>query len=180
MKRAVIMITLAACLTIVLAGGVVRAQSTSPTEIDDEHQARIVANCVSAKQAIRQVQRYDAGLRVNHGQVYEALSARLMSRFNTRVDSNGFNTRSLRAVTEFFDKSLDEFRTAYQVYARSLSSALAVDCAKDPVVFYNAVSEAADARETVHTSVQKLNDTITEYRSAFDAFKTAFIERTAL
>lgn len=180
MKRQLTILSIASFLVVVFAG-VSYAQSTDKSnELDGDHLARISTNCISAKQAIRQVQRYDAGLRVNHGQAYEALTTRLMSRFNARVDSNGFNTRSLRAVTDFFNTTLGEFRESYRAYAAALSDALAVDCTNNPADFYTAVSAAAIAREDVHTSVSKLNDTIGEYHSAFDAFKTAFIERSSL
>lgn len=145
--------------------------------LSDDQKSHISSSCVSAKEAIRRLQTSDALLRVNRGQIYESLNTRLMLRFNTHAESKGYTTRSLVAVTDFYINALSDFRAIYQDYAKKLETSLATDCIKDQEKFLQSVLDARMAREKLHTSTQKINQTLGEYRSAFDAFVMTFNEK---
>lgn len=145
--------------------------------MSDDQKSRIATSCTTAKEAIRRLQTADALLRVNRGQVYESLNTRLMLRFNARVENSGYNARSLIAVTDFYANTLNDFRTNYIEYTKKLDTVLAIDCTKDQEKFYTSIVDARIAREKLHSSVQKINQTIGEYKSAFSAFVITFNEK---
>lgn len=139
---------------------------------------QIKASCLSAKDTIAQLHANDALLRVNRGQMYESMGTKLMTRFNDRVDSNHLNSKYLVSVTQDYNTALTTFRNDYQVYEESLSSALKIDCTKEPVSFYDAVADARTKRAQVHTDVTKLHQHIDQYKSAFDEFVTGLMNFT--
>jgi len=151
--------------------GIAGAQSQTITV---DHIARIRSNCLTAKNTIAQLDASDALLRVNRGQLYESLASRLMINFNSRVENNGYNAKSLIAVTEFYSQVLEGFRDSYQGYSEQLSATLKIDCIKEPVKFYNSALEARDKRKQVNAYIVRLAQNISEYRSAFDAFVINF------
>ena len=113
-------------------------------------------------------------LRINRGQLYEYMTTKLMSRFNNRVDNNHLNSKSLVAVTDFYDNLLNTFRADYQSYGEQLDKASKIDCVEDPVGFYRATLSARDKREQVHNDIIRIHQNIGEYKSAFDAFVINF------
>lgn len=143
--------------------------------LSDDHKDRIRTNCVSAKNTLTQLHVSDALLRVNRGQIYESMTTKLMSRFNSRVDSNRANAKDLTATTNNYAAALTKFRTDYQSYEEQLSLALRIDCTKDPENFYNAVASARVKRTQVHNDVVILHQYIDEYKSTFETFATTFL-----
>jgi hypothetical protein len=151
--------------------GMAHAQSVP---VSDEQIVRIRASCVSAKNTLNQLHASDALLRVNRGQLYESMSSKIMTRFNSRAQSNRYNVDNLVTVTQSYGTQLATFRVDYQAYEEQLSTALHTDCIKEPVAFYDAVASARAKRTQVHVDVIKLHQYIDEYQSNFDDFVTAF------
>jgi len=167
---------LVVCLLMaVISSGVsliyVSAQSVSMT---DQQIDKIRTNCVSAKNTLNQLHASDALLRVNRGQIYESMSTKLMNRFNSRVANNSFNNNNLTIVTASYESTLDTFRSDYIAYEERLSSTLAIDCSKQPVAFYDAISSARTERNKVHTDILKLNSYIDQYQLAVAQFEKDF------
>lgn len=154
---------------------VVRAQETST--LDDAHIERIRTNCVEAQTKLTRLHAADALLRVNRGQLYEQILTKLMSPFNSRVALNNLNSTELVSVAATYQTQLMGFRTTYQQYEEALSEALKINCADQPVAFYDKVAIARDKRKKVHDSTSKLKQSIETYRSSFSAFRTAFLEK---
>lgn len=157
----------------VILGGVlllsnVHAQNASVTNQQIEV---IRSNCASAKNTLNQLHASDALLRVNRGQIYESMLTKLMDRFNGRVENNSFSNTDLVHVSTNYELALDIFRSDYKVYEERLSSALAIDCSKQPVAFYDAVILARVERDKVHSDVLKLNQYIDQYQSAVNQFE---------
>lgn len=171
----------AAVLTIFLSlGGVVfgvssivHAQSSVMTEA---HIERIRANCVDAQSQLMQLHATDALLRVNRGQLYEQISTRLMSPFNSRVVLNKFDGTTLVSITSTYDQQLDEFRSDYQQYEEAMSALLRINCMDEPVTFYDGVADTRAKRQKVHESTVKLQQSIKAYQAEFDTFRKKFIE----
>ncbi len=154
---------------------IVTAQDSSMT---DAQISQIKASCLTAKDTMAQLHANDALLRVNRGQMYESMTTKLMTPFNDRVNNNHLNSKYLVAVTQSYNDALTTFRNDYIIYEESLSSALKIDCTKEPVSFYDAVADARTKRAQVHTDVLKLHQYIDQYKSTFEEFVTGLMNFT--
>jgi hypothetical protein len=165
--------SLAVCLVlaVVLSGASLLNVFAQSDSITDQQIELIRTNCVSVKNTLNQLHVSDALLRVNRGQIYESMSTKLMERFNSRVANNNLNNASLVSVTTSYGLMLDTFRSDYITYEEKLSSAIGIDCSKQPVAFYDAISVARTERSQVHADVIKLNQYINQYQSALSQFE---------
>lgn len=153
---------------------VVGAQTFAVTQLSEEQKTQIKDNCVAVKSTLNQLHASDALLRVNRGQIYESVGAKLMNRFNGRLSSNGLDIKGLSLVSTNYQTALSNFRSDYQSYERQLSTAIAIDCTKDPQAFHLALEDARAKRKVVHDDVVKLHRYIDDYRSAVNDFKLNF------
>ena len=160
----------AALLLPVLAFRDVNAQQA----LTEEQLQRISANCQAAKTTLNQLHASDALLRVNRGQIYESMSAKLMDNFNNRLTSNSLDAKGLVAVTTSYKNALATFRLDYQAYERQLAAAIKVDCDKEPAQFHAAVEDAREKRSKVHTDVVRLHQYIDDYRTTVNDFYLNF------
>jgi hypothetical protein len=145
--------------------------STSAQSILSEEQLQKISNnCVSIKNTLNQLHASDALLRVNRGQVYEAMATKLMDRFNSRLTSNDLDAVGTTAVTNSYRTALNTFRTDYQSYERQLSATIKIDCTQKPSEFHAAIENAREKREVVHKDVIRLHQYIDDYRSAVNDF----------
>lgn len=145
------------------------AQSTPMTE---DQMNRIRTNCVSTKNTLTQLHASDALLRVNRGQIYLSMTTKLMNRFNTRANNNSADVKDLTGVTSSYESTLLNFQNDYKAYEEQLSSVLKIDCSKEPVAFYDAVTRARTKRAQVHNDVLALHQYIDTYKTTFDTFVT--------
>lgn len=145
----------------------VRAQSAPMTE---DHIQRIRTNCIDAQSVLTQLHASDALLRVNRGQLYESISTKLMAPFNSRVALNKFDGSKLFAQSTNYEQQLNEFRSNYKDYDEAMTRTLRINCANEPVAFYDSVGEARSKRQLVHQSVIKLQESIQNYKTEFEAF----------
>lgn len=143
------------------------AQSAPLTADQIEH---IKSNCTSIKSTLNQLHASDALLRVNRGQVYESMASKLMDPFNSRLSNNRFDSKATSVVTASYRTALDTFRTDYKNYEEKLSSAINIDCVKQPEAFYASTEEARILRAKVHDDVLKLYRYMDDYRSAVGDF----------
>lgn len=132
---------------------------------------RIRENCLSTKATLNQLHASDALLRVNRGQIYESMSIKLMSQFNSRIANNKMKNDKLVSATNKYNLVLDNFRSDYITYEEQLSSAINVDCLKQPVSFYDAVASANNNRKKVHGDIVELNKIIDQYYDALSQFE---------
>ncbi len=153
-------------VTLALASGA-QAQQTS---LSDAQRNRIRQSCSEIKTNLNQLHASDALLRVNRGQVYEALASKLMDRFNARLNSNRLDAKAMETVTANYRKRLTEFREHYITYEQKLSEAIRIDCRADPARFYTTVEAARSARLQVHADVQALHASIDDYRNSVGDF----------
>ena len=149
------------------------AQSPPMTEARIE---RIRANCVEAQSTLTQLHASDALLRVNRGQLYESISTKLMNPFNARITSNKLDVTALGTITASFEQRLNEFRANYKQYEEAMTKTLRMNCTNQPVAFYDSVADTRAKRQQVYLSNQALQDTIGQYKLAFDAFKQKFLQ----
>lgn len=142
--------------------------------LTDQQLRQISANCLSIKNILNQLHANDALLRVNRGQIYEAMSTKLMDRFNARLNSNKLDSTGTQAVTNSYRSALAAFRSDYQAYERQLSAAISVDCDQHPADFHAAIEDARTKRSKVHSDVLRLHQYIDDYRSAVNDFLINF------
>lgn len=168
--------TLATCLLIaVLAAVFPIAKAFAVDEDMSEQQiVQIRSNCSSVKNTLNQLHNSDALLRVNMGQAYESMLTKMMKKFESRVDSNGYSNKDLSRKSYDYEMALDTFRSNYIKYEQQLSSAIGIDCSKQPVAFYDAVSLARSYRKQVHADVLVLNSYLDQYQAAVDHFENEY------
>lgn len=145
--------------------------------VTDAQINRIKSNCLSAKNTLNQLHASDALLRVNRGQIYLSMTTKLMTRFNTRAESNGVTAKDLITVTNNYNNAVNTFTADYKSYEEQLSLALRIDCTKEPVTFYDAVASARTKRTQVHSGVIVLHQLIDEYKATFDSFSADFLQQ---
>lgn len=136
--------------------------------------ALIKRNCQSSKVTLERLHASDALLRVNRGQVYEALATRLMDNFNTRLSGNGLDNRAMTTITNSYKSALNDFRSDYKSYEEKLSQAIKIDCDKKPSEYHYALEDARVARKKIHQQVTKLHRFVDDYRTSIDDFMINF------
>lgn len=149
------------------------AQNTPMTEA---HIERIRANCIEAQSSLTQLHRNDAGLRVNRGQLYEAISTKLMTPLNTRIVSSKLDGATLVLATTLYEQRLNEFRSNYTQYEESMAKTLRINCINQPVAFYDSVAESRTKRQLVYASDQAIQGSIQQYGDAFGVFKQKILQ----
>jgi hypothetical protein len=152
-------------LLVSLGGSSARAEDLTPDQT-----AQVKANCVSIKNSLSQLHASDALLRVNRGQVYEAMASKLMDNFNSRLALNSLDNKAMTTVTSSYRNALNNFRVNYIAYEQKVSAAIRIDCSSQPNSFHNTVQEARKLRATVHSDVLKLHRIIDDYRSSVGDF----------
>lgn len=167
MKR---FLALASIIGLALIGTHVAAQSQSSSLMTEAHIERIRSYCVEAQTTLSQLHASDALLRVNRGRLYESISTKLMTPFNSRVVLNNMDSLGLPGITSRYDQELAGFRQNYQVYEEAMSRTLKIDCTKQPVAFYDSVAETRTKRQQTHQSIVKLHQTIQDYKAEFEVF----------
>lgn len=164
------------CLSAIIAtSGVVFGLASAQTALSDDQIKQITGSCLSTKNTLNQLHASDALLRVNRGQIYESIYAKLMSRFSTRVLNNKLDNSNLALSANEFSTTLNTFRSDYIAYEGQLTKTIEIDCIKSPVQFYEATTLSRTKREIVHSDIVKLNQQIDSYRLAVDQFEATLL-----
>lgn len=153
-----------AALTIFVGSVPIARVSASDSSISDAQIELVKSNCATIKNTLNQLHASDGLLRVNRGQIYESMLTKLMDRFNSRLASNNFDNVSMVSTAGQYKNALNNFRSDYKVYEEQLSATLTIDCAKQPVEFYNAIASARGRRLIVHNDIINLNGYIDRYK----------------
>jgi len=170
MKRFSVFAVLMAGLLILPGVFSVAAWAEPQAPMTETHIERIRTNCIEAQTTLTQLHASDALLRVNRGQLYESISTKLMAPLNSRITLNRLDGSTLVAITARYEQQLDDFRVKYQQYEESMSKTLKIDCKKQPVAFYDGVTETRAKRKLVHDSAAVLQKSIQDYKTAFEDF----------
>ena len=167
--RRIIFVALASLLTVGLLLPLTDS-SASAEDLTPDQASRVKANCVSIKNSLSQLHASDALLRVNRGQVYESMAAKLMDTFNDRLAGNRLDNKAMTTVTANYRSALTTFRTDYIAYEQKLSEAIRIDCTAQPNTFHAALEQARTLRSKVHDDVVRLHRVIDDYRSSVNDF----------
>ena len=148
-------------------------QSTGDTPVD-----RLQANCDAIQGVLRRLHTNDSLLRVNIGQTYNGISARLMARLNSRLALNRIDSAKFVEISSKFDQQRNEFGTSYSEYESALSALTKIDCKAKPTEFYAALLMARDERAQLYTAVKSMNDSVREYQVAVEELQQSFLGET--
>ena len=132
---------------------------------------RLQARCDSVQATIRRLHTTDGLLRVNIGQTYNDISARLMARLNGRLALNRIDSARLVEITSQFESTRLTFNSTYNTYEGAVSSLVKIDCNARPTEYYAQLLITRDARHKLSTSVQELNDLVSEYRMTVEKLR---------
>lgn len=138
-------------------------QSTGETAVD-----RLQANCDAIHGNLRRLHTNDSLLRVNIGQTYNGISARLMARLNSRLALNRIDSTQFVEISGRFDQQRVEFSDNYNEYESALSNLIKIDCKTKSTEFYAALLIARDSRTKLSTTVESMNDSLREYQVAVE------------
>ena len=170
-KRARFALYAIAAVVILSASGL---KNSYATDLTAEQADLVNANCLSIKGSLNQLHASDALLRVNRGQIYESMGTKLMASFNNRLSNNSLDNKGLVAVTNSYQSALSTFRSDFQTYEQQLSTAIKIDCTKDPSTFHASLELARTNRATVRQDIIRMNRYIDDYRSAVNDFMLNF------
>lgn len=166
-------------LATIFVGVPVLAQTGSGV-MTDAHIAKIRTNCHAAQITLERIHANDAPAYINRNQTYFSISDKLMARLNSRLTLNRYDATELVKTASDYNSGLTEFRTAYKAYDDAMSSALKINCTKEPVGFYDRVTTAREARQNVKDAADNLTALIEQYRQQVQQFEDEhFSSKTA-
>lgn len=171
-RRSIAVFVVLGALFAVVGAQQVAAQSS--VLLTEEQQRQLQTNCTTIKSSLSQLHASDALLRVNRGQIYEAMKSRLMDRFNARLTSNSLDARGLISTTQDYQEALERFRSNYQQYERQLAALIRIDCVENPQSFYTTLQDAREKRGQVYETVTAMDQLIDDYRTGVSDFRLNF------
>lgn len=133
---------------------------------------RLQVRCDDIQVTLRRLHTSDSLLRVNIGQAYNGISARLMARLNSRLALNRIDSTKFVDISAQFDRERATFAAAYTEYETALSALLKANCKNRPTEYYAALLTARDARLKLAESVKSLNTSLHEYQVAIEELQS--------
>ncbi len=167
-------LAIAAVFSGLLALVAINQQANAAITITEEKIAKIKNHCTENQATLNRLHQTDAFLRTNRGELYRAISDKLMVPLNRRLASNQLDAGSLLTITADYNKKYRVFFDAYISYDNAMSKLLSIDCSRQPVSFYNGLVEAREQRQLLSASNQAILDLIRSYGSEFELFKNEF------
>lgn len=164
---------LAICITFVavaFAAETAQAQTT----LTEAHIERIKQGCVTTQTTLRQLHASDALMRVNRGRLYEQISDKLMAPLNSRITLGRFESLRLTATTLEYDRQREVFATSYRDYEESMSRTIKLNCAENPVEFYDGVQQTREKRQRLHEDTETITTLLRAYKAEFESFASEF------
>lgn len=149
-------------------------QPAHAVTITPEKTDKIKAHCVENQATLNRLHQTDAFLRTNRGELYRTIGDKLMVPLNRRLASNQLDAGNLLTITADYNKEYRTFFNAYIQYDNAMTKLLGIDCAKEPVTFYNALLEAREKREILSASNRAIQEYIRTYGAEFTDFKTTY------
>lgn len=144
------------------------AQEMILQPLEDTAVSRLQAQCDTIQSTLRRLHTNDSLLRVNIGQSYNSISARLMARLNSRLALNRIESTEFVEISGRFDQERTAFSMNYREYEAALSSLLKIDCKSKASEFYAGLLAARDARTKLSISVRSMNDSLRDYQVAVE------------
>lgn len=170
-------------LLLVTATGLLAMLATPPVQAQNEgvegqlkpgvHGAmfeNITMDCLDVKFKLSKVHETDGLNRVNLGQLYEAMSTKLMGPLNSRIVNNHLDGSALVKTAAEYQLTLTKFKNDYQTYEEQMSDLIKSDCTSQKMVFYRNLENVQRLRTYVHNDILQLNRLIKTFKNDFQAF----------
>ncbi len=148
--------------------------AAATTTIVPEKIARIRARCVENQAALNRLQKTDAFLRNDRGNLYRTISDKLMVPLNRRLAANQLDAGPLLKIAADYNREYSTFYDAYVGYDNALSKVRDIDCDREPVAFYNALLDTREKREKLASTNLAIKEFIQQYGVSFTTFKTDY------
>lgn len=162
--------------TVAMASVPAFAQGSS-TEMTDAHIAFIKSNCQTALGTLATIHANDAPIYINRNQTYFSVGDKLMARMNSRLSLNHFDASDLLSIAGDYDVALNSFRDSYKSYDDTMADLLRINCVKQPVSFYDKVTDARKARQKVNDAEKQLQSLISDYQHHIEQLKTLHADK---
>lgn len=161
-----------------LVGGLLfltHVQTTSAAaDITPEVIERIKSRCTENSATLNRLHKTDASIRTDRGNLYRTISDKLMVPLNRRLAANQQDASGLLTITSNYNDEFTKFSKAYVDYDNSLAKVLDIDCSKEPVAFYSALTDARAKRTALSVNNQRIKEYIREYGTTFTSLKQKF------
>lgn len=157
----------------------VNAQDGQLRPADDNLFESVSMDCLDVKMKLSAVHQQDGLLRVNSGSAYDNISNKLIARFNSRVASENLDGADLIASASGVREELEGFNVSYQLYERAMNQLLKSDCQSRQHQFYQDLLAVQQMRSEVYGSMNRTNQSIDNYFTAFESFKQAYLKQLA-
>ena len=148
-----------------------KAEGEQPDVLTDQQRNMIIANCVDLQATLNRIHQNDALARYDRGHLYRAIVDKLMSPLNQRIASNQLDGSNLVQISANYNTQYQLFCNAYGEYELALRGAMGIDCTKQPVMFYDALTDARKKRELVRENGLKLVTLAEQYKKQFSEFR---------
>lgn len=122
----------------------------------------IVANCANAQRIIEQMEKTDTVTRINRGRAYNEILDLLFA-MNARLSSNKISAPEMNAITDEIAAKTDEWRTDYDQYDENLGEIVALNCAAEPVKFYEKLESARHFRGMLFAKIREIDAALARY-----------------
>ncbi len=133
--------------------------------ITDQQINAIRTRCVDIQAVLNRVHQSDTLLRYNRGPLYRLLSDKLMTPLNQRIATNQLDGGNLSKIAADYNLAYKDFVDAYRVYEVQLSATMAIDCEKQPTIFYDNLMKAGAERDKLHKANVKLVTLAKEFQA---------------
>lgn len=130
----------------------------------------ITMDCLDVKFKLSKVHETDGLNRVNLGQLYEAMSTKLMGPLNSRIVNNHLDGSALVKNAAEYQLTLTKFKNDYQTYEEQMNDLIKSDCTSQKMVFYRNLENVQRLRTYVHNDILQLNRLIKTYKNDFQSF----------
>lgn len=129
--------------------------------ISESQETSIVEHCDAIKDDLKNVQRMDSRTRVYLGGYYESILSKFITPLNMRLVENNLSTASFVENQNKFAEAKNNFVNSFISYQKNLEDLVAMDCKKEPAVFYEKLEKVREKRKIVGQDVSKIRSLVT-------------------
>ena len=159
----------------VLAVGLIFAASlparAEEKELSEAQKGAISTNCDSLRSTLKNLQRVDSRTRSYLGAAYDKMLSSYISPLSMRMVANDKLSTSLTGIHSGILNSREVFVAQFTSYSQSFDELLAVDCKKEPEVFYRKLVATRKKRTMLESTATSLRSALGNHYTAVEKLK---------
>lgn len=132
------------------------------SKLSKEQSAKIVSNCATIRQNLKNLQRADSRARTYFGAIYETFASKFLKPLNLRLVNNDLSSPELSKLQTSFATARTNFSDAFIDYSKALDDLIVTDCRLEPETFYEKLLKTREKRANVSKDVKTLNALLTD------------------